>query len=160
MIKTCVLCSDPSRWWWTFLGRNWHEVKHVGVAELQLVCLHAREKEQDGFQVMVPVPAHISLSHERWGCGWCLVRVTNELKWGTDTFNGLLMPWSRGEGNKGVSEESNISACEQSYFGLQTYMLSCIFFNFLSFICLCFSLPENGNAFGVSFPGQLTPPAD
>ncbi|XP_005506604.3 tRNA-splicing endonuclease subunit Sen15 [Columba livia] len=46
-------------------GRNWHEVKHVGVAELQLICLHAREKEQDGFQVMVPIPAHISLSHER-----------------------------------------------------------------------------------------------
>ncbi|NXG85528.1 SEN15 endonuclease, partial [Stercorarius parasiticus] len=46
-------------------GRNWHEVKHVGVAELQLVCLHAREKEQDSLQVMVPVPVHISLSHER-----------------------------------------------------------------------------------------------
>uniref|UniRef100_A0A663M8X1 tRNA splicing endonuclease subunit 15 n=1 Tax=Athene cunicularia TaxID=194338 RepID=A0A663M8X1_ATHCN len=46
-------------------GRNWHEVKHVGVAELQLVCLHAREREQDSLQVMVPVPVHISLSHER-----------------------------------------------------------------------------------------------
>lgn len=69
------------------------------------------------------------------------------------------MPWSRGEGNKAVSEESNISAREQSYFGLQTYMQSCIFFNFLSFSRLCFSLPENGNAFGVSFPQQLTPPA-
>ncbi|KFZ45951.1 tRNA-splicing endonuclease subunit Sen15, partial [Antrostomus carolinensis] len=46
-------------------GRNWHEVKHVGVAELQLICLHAREREQDGLQVMVPVPVHISLSHER-----------------------------------------------------------------------------------------------
>ncbi|XP_010176759.1 tRNA-splicing endonuclease subunit Sen15, partial [Antrostomus carolinensis] len=45
-------------------GRNWHEVKHVGVAELQLICLHAREREQDGLQVMVPVPVHISLSHE------------------------------------------------------------------------------------------------
>uniref|UniRef100_A0A8C8A442 tRNA splicing endonuclease subunit 15 n=1 Tax=Otus sunia TaxID=257818 RepID=A0A8C8A442_9STRI len=42
-------------------GRNWHEVKHVGVAELQLVCLHAREREQDSLQVMVPVPVHISL---------------------------------------------------------------------------------------------------
>uniref|UniRef100_A0A8C0BAM0 tRNA splicing endonuclease subunit 15 n=1 Tax=Buteo japonicus TaxID=224669 RepID=A0A8C0BAM0_9AVES len=83
-------------------GRNWHEVKHVGVAELQLVCLHAREREQDSLQVMVPVPVHISLSHER-----------------TDIFNRLLMPWSRGEGggDKAVSEESNISACEQSYFG-------------------------------------------
>ncbi|KFP24268.1 tRNA-splicing endonuclease subunit Sen15, partial [Colius striatus] len=46
-------------------GRNWPEVKHVGVAELQLVCLHARAKEQDSLQVMVPVPAHMSLSHER-----------------------------------------------------------------------------------------------
>ncbi|XP_068272995.1 tRNA-splicing endonuclease subunit Sen15 [Nyctibius grandis] len=46
-------------------GRNWHEVKHVGVAELQLVCLHARQREQDSLQVMVPVPVHISLSHER-----------------------------------------------------------------------------------------------
>ncbi|XP_064004392.1 tRNA-splicing endonuclease subunit Sen15 [Pogoniulus pusillus] len=46
-------------------GRNWHEVKHVGVAELQLICLHARQKEQDSLQVMVPVPVHISLSHER-----------------------------------------------------------------------------------------------
>uniref|UniRef100_A0A8B9RV46 tRNA splicing endonuclease subunit 15 n=1 Tax=Accipiter nisus TaxID=211598 RepID=A0A8B9RV46_9AVES len=43
-------------------GRNWHEVKHVGVAELQLVCLHAREREQDSLQVMVPVPVHISLT--------------------------------------------------------------------------------------------------
>ncbi|NWR92961.1 SEN15 endonuclease, partial [Furnarius figulus] len=46
-------------------GRNWHEVKHVGVAELQLVCLHARAREQEGLQVMVPVPAHILISHER-----------------------------------------------------------------------------------------------
>ncbi|XP_030311229.1 tRNA-splicing endonuclease subunit Sen15 [Calypte anna] len=46
-------------------GRNWHEVKHVGVGELQLICLHAREREQESFQVMVPVPAHLSLSHER-----------------------------------------------------------------------------------------------
>ncbi|XP_005146600.4 tRNA-splicing endonuclease subunit Sen15 [Melopsittacus undulatus] len=46
-------------------GRNWHEVNYVGVEELQLVCLHAREKEQDSPQVMVPVPVHILLSHER-----------------------------------------------------------------------------------------------
>ncbi|NXL85791.1 SEN15 endonuclease, partial [Alectura lathami] len=46
-------------------GRNWHEVKHVGLAELQLVCLHAREREQGDLQVMVPVPVDISLSHER-----------------------------------------------------------------------------------------------
>lgn len=48
-----------------FLGRNWHEVQPVGVAELQLVCLHARAREQEGLQVMVPVPAHILISHER-----------------------------------------------------------------------------------------------
>ncbi|NXB82851.1 SEN15 endonuclease, partial [Donacobius atricapilla] len=46
-------------------GRNWHEVQAVGVAELQLVCLHARAREQEGLQVMVPVPAHILISHER-----------------------------------------------------------------------------------------------
>ncbi|XP_066048310.1 tRNA-splicing endonuclease subunit Sen15 [Chamaea fasciata] len=46
-------------------GRNWHEVHPVGVAELQLVCLHARAREQEGLQVMVPVPAHILISHER-----------------------------------------------------------------------------------------------
>ncbi|XP_068879442.1 tRNA-splicing endonuclease subunit Sen15 [Aphelocoma coerulescens] len=46
-------------------GRNWHEVQPVGVAELQLVCLHARAREQEGLQVMVPVPAHILISHER-----------------------------------------------------------------------------------------------
>ncbi|KAI1236581.1 tRNA-splicing endonuclease subunit Sen15 [Lamprotornis superbus] len=46
-------------------GRNWHEVQPVGVAELQLVCLHARAREQEGLQVMVPVPAHIVISHER-----------------------------------------------------------------------------------------------
>ncbi|NXU55229.1 SEN15 endonuclease, partial [Turnix velox] len=46
-------------------GRNWHEVKHVGIAELQLVCLHAREREGDSFQVMVPVPVHLILTHER-----------------------------------------------------------------------------------------------
>ncbi|XP_041335583.1 tRNA-splicing endonuclease subunit Sen15 [Pyrgilauda ruficollis] len=46
-------------------GRNWHEVQPVGVAELQLVCLHARAREQEGLQVMVPVPAHILMSHER-----------------------------------------------------------------------------------------------
>ncbi|NXP60919.1 SEN15 endonuclease, partial [Chloropsis cyanopogon] len=46
-------------------GRSWHEVRPVGVAELQLVCLHARAREQEGLQVMVPVPAHILISHER-----------------------------------------------------------------------------------------------
>ncbi|NXG61110.1 SEN15 endonuclease, partial [Hemiprocne comata] len=46
-------------------GRNWYEVKHVGVAELQLICLHAREREGESLQVMVPVPVHVSLSHER-----------------------------------------------------------------------------------------------
>uniref|UniRef100_A0A493T6S9 tRNA splicing endonuclease subunit 15 n=1 Tax=Anas platyrhynchos platyrhynchos TaxID=8840 RepID=A0A493T6S9_ANAPP len=60
--------SDSSQIYAAFLvyldlleGRNWHEVKHVGVAELQLICLHAREKELDSLQVMVPVPVDISL---------------------------------------------------------------------------------------------------
>nr|XP_047915052.1 tRNA-splicing endonuclease subunit Sen15 isoform X1 [Anser cygnoides] len=64
--------SDSSQIYAAFLvyldlleGRNWHEVKHVGLAELQLICLHAREREQDSLQVMVPVPVDISLSHER-----------------------------------------------------------------------------------------------
>ncbi|KAI6063892.1 hypothetical protein LUU34_00109000 [Aix galericulata] len=64
--------SDSSQIYAAFLvyldlleGRNWHEVNHVGVAELQLICLHAREKELDSLQVMVPVPVDISLSHER-----------------------------------------------------------------------------------------------
>ncbi|NXC41114.1 SEN15 endonuclease, partial [Penelope pileata] len=46
-------------------GRNWHEVKHVGLADLQLVCLHAREREQDDLQVMVPLPVDVLVSHER-----------------------------------------------------------------------------------------------
>ncbi|XP_053929526.1 tRNA-splicing endonuclease subunit Sen15 isoform X1 [Cuculus canorus] len=46
-------------------GKNWHEVKHVGVADLQLICLHARQREQDSLEVMVPLPVHVSLSHER-----------------------------------------------------------------------------------------------
>ncbi|XP_035393594.2 tRNA-splicing endonuclease subunit Sen15 isoform X1 [Cygnus atratus] len=63
--------SDSSQIYAAFLvyldlleGRNWHEVKHVGLEELQLICLHAREREQDSLQVMVPVPVDISLSHE------------------------------------------------------------------------------------------------
>lgn len=65
MNETCVLCPDPSHQLSTFLGRSWHEVKHVGLAELQLVCLHAREREQGDLQVMVPIPADVLVSHER-----------------------------------------------------------------------------------------------
>ncbi|OXB84328.1 UNVERIFIED_CONTAM: hypothetical protein H355_007211 [Colinus virginianus] len=64
--------SDSSQIYAAFLvyldlleGRNWHEVKHVGLAELQLVCLHAREREQGDLQVMVPIPADVLVSHER-----------------------------------------------------------------------------------------------
>ena len=64
MNETCVLCPDPHQQS-TFLGRSWHEVKHVGLAELQLVCLHAREREQGDLQVMVPIPADVLVSHER-----------------------------------------------------------------------------------------------
>uniref|UniRef100_G1MRR6 tRNA-splicing endonuclease subunit Sen15 domain-containing protein n=1 Tax=Meleagris gallopavo TaxID=9103 RepID=G1MRR6_MELGA len=58
--------SDSSQIYAAFLvyldlleGRSWHEVKHVGLAELQLVCLHAREREQGDLQVMVPIPADV-----------------------------------------------------------------------------------------------------
>lgn len=64
--------SDSSQIYAAFLvyldlleGRSWHEVKHVGLAELQLVCLHAREREQGDLQVMVPIPADVLVSHER-----------------------------------------------------------------------------------------------
>ncbi|XP_040561210.1 tRNA-splicing endonuclease subunit Sen15 isoform X3 [Gallus gallus] len=63
--------SDSSQIYAAFLvyldlleGRSWHEVKHVGLAELQLVCLHAREREQGDLQVMVPIPADVLVSHE------------------------------------------------------------------------------------------------
>ncbi|XP_074858870.1 tRNA-splicing endonuclease subunit Sen15 [Carettochelys insculpta] len=46
-------------------GRNWHEVTCVGVEELQLVCLHAREREAENLQVVVPTPVHMSFTHER-----------------------------------------------------------------------------------------------
>ncbi|XP_031451376.1 tRNA-splicing endonuclease subunit Sen15 [Phasianus colchicus] len=64
--------SDSSQIYAAFLvyldlleGRSWHEVKHVGLAELQLVCLHAREREEGDLQVMVPIPADVLVSHER-----------------------------------------------------------------------------------------------
>uniref|UniRef100_A0A8D0H3Z7 tRNA splicing endonuclease subunit 15 n=1 Tax=Sphenodon punctatus TaxID=8508 RepID=A0A8D0H3Z7_SPHPU len=46
-------------------ARNWHEVSCIGVAELQLVCLHGREREVEDLQVVVPSPIHMSFSHER-----------------------------------------------------------------------------------------------
>nr|XP_028588036.1 tRNA-splicing endonuclease subunit Sen15 [Podarcis muralis]XP_028588037.1 tRNA-splicing endonuclease subunit Sen15 [Podarcis muralis]XP_028588038.1 tRNA-splicing endonuclease subunit Sen15 [Podarcis muralis] len=46
-------------------ARNWHEVSYIGLAEFQLVCLCGRERETDGFQVVVPTPVHVSISHER-----------------------------------------------------------------------------------------------
>lgn len=109
-IGTYVLCSGPSNWWQTFLGRNWHEVKHVGVAELQLICLHAREKELDSLQVMVPVPVDISLSHERWGYVQCLDATT------TQQVADNLLKGEVGENNE-YHKQSNISACKRSYFG-------------------------------------------
>lgn len=124
LTKTCVLCSALLIPELTFLGRNWHEVHPVGVAELQLVCLHARAREQEGLQVMVPVPAHILISHERWGPAQCLSRVTTDRKWGTDTFYRLVGASSGGEGggNTGVSEENNLSACQQWFWVLQTQL--------------------------------------
>nr|XP_020839942.1 tRNA-splicing endonuclease subunit Sen15 [Phascolarctos cinereus] len=46
-------------------GRNWHEVKSVGLPELQLLCLHGREKEGERLQIVVPTSVHASFSHER-----------------------------------------------------------------------------------------------
>lgn len=151
MFKTRGLCSVPSHGWWTFLGRNWHEVKHVGVAELQLVCLHAREREQDSLQVMVPVPVHISLSHERWGCRQRLLCVINKIKWRTDVFNRWLLTRAGKGGTKGLSEESSVLAFEQSYFGYckHTHKVE-ISLIFLSCSSSCVSL----------FPQWLTPAAD
>uniref|UniRef100_A0A8D0C0N9 tRNA splicing endonuclease subunit 15 n=1 Tax=Salvator merianae TaxID=96440 RepID=A0A8D0C0N9_SALMN len=45
--------------------RNWHEVSYTGLVELQLVCLHGREREGEDLQVVVPTPVHESFSHER-----------------------------------------------------------------------------------------------
>ncbi|CAM4603633.1 tRNA-splicing endonuclease subunit Sen15 isoform X1 [Caretta caretta] len=46
-------------------GRNWHEVTCVGLAELQLVCLRAHEREAENLQVVVPTPVHMSFTHQR-----------------------------------------------------------------------------------------------
>ncbi|XP_074076988.1 tRNA-splicing endonuclease subunit Sen15 [Macrotis lagotis] len=46
-------------------GRNWHEVKSVGLPELRLICLHGREKEGERLQIVVPTSVHASFSHER-----------------------------------------------------------------------------------------------
>ncbi|XP_061490037.1 tRNA-splicing endonuclease subunit Sen15 isoform X2 [Rhineura floridana] len=45
--------------------RKWHEVSYVGLAEFQLVCLHGCVGEAEGLQVVVPIPIHVSFSHER-----------------------------------------------------------------------------------------------
>ncbi|XP_074120763.1 tRNA-splicing endonuclease subunit Sen15 [Sminthopsis crassicaudata] len=46
-------------------ARNWHEVKSVGLPELQLICLHGHEKEGERLQIVVPTSVHASFSHER-----------------------------------------------------------------------------------------------
>ncbi|XP_068930514.1 tRNA-splicing endonuclease subunit Sen15 [Petaurus breviceps papuanus] len=46
-------------------GRNWHEVKSVGLPELQLICLHGHEREGERLQIVVPTSVHASFSHER-----------------------------------------------------------------------------------------------
>uniref|UniRef100_A0A4X2KVT7 tRNA splicing endonuclease subunit 15 n=1 Tax=Vombatus ursinus TaxID=29139 RepID=A0A4X2KVT7_VOMUR len=46
-------------------GRNWHEVKSMGLPELQLICLHGHEKEGERLQIVVPTSVHASFSHER-----------------------------------------------------------------------------------------------
>ncbi|XP_051854752.1 tRNA-splicing endonuclease subunit Sen15 [Antechinus flavipes] len=46
-------------------ARNWHEVKSVGLPELQLICLHGHEKEGERLQIVVPTSVHAAFSHER-----------------------------------------------------------------------------------------------
>ncbi|XP_072504505.1 tRNA-splicing endonuclease subunit Sen15 [Notamacropus eugenii] len=46
-------------------GRKWHEVKSVGLPELQLICLHGHESEGERLQIVVPTSVHASFSHER-----------------------------------------------------------------------------------------------
>uniref|UniRef100_A0A5F8GK87 tRNA splicing endonuclease subunit 15 n=1 Tax=Monodelphis domestica TaxID=13616 RepID=A0A5F8GK87_MONDO len=46
-------------------GRKWHEVKSIGLPELQLICLHGHEKEGERLQIVVPTSVHASFSHER-----------------------------------------------------------------------------------------------
>ncbi|XP_054837432.1 tRNA-splicing endonuclease subunit Sen15 isoform X2 [Eublepharis macularius] len=68
---TSLDVADSSRVYAAFLvyldlleARNWHEVSYVGLAEFQLVCLRGREREADDLQVVVPVPVHVSFSHD------------------------------------------------------------------------------------------------
>ncbi|XP_051868083.1 tRNA-splicing endonuclease subunit Sen15 isoform X2 [Pristis pectinata] len=46
-------------------GRNWKDVAYKGSKELQLVYLQGCPGEQEEVKVVVPLPVHMSLSHER-----------------------------------------------------------------------------------------------
>ncbi|XP_067846833.1 tRNA-splicing endonuclease subunit Sen15 isoform X2 [Heptranchias perlo] len=46
-------------------ARNWKDVTYKGSAELQLVYLQGCPGEQEEVEVVVPMPVHMSLSHER-----------------------------------------------------------------------------------------------
>uniref|UniRef100_A0A8C0ILE2 tRNA splicing endonuclease subunit 15 n=1 Tax=Chelonoidis abingdonii TaxID=106734 RepID=A0A8C0ILE2_CHEAB len=54
-------------------GKNWYNVTCVGLAELQLVCLHGREREAENLQVVVPTPVHMSFTHQSYTYNflWC-----------------------------------------------------------------------------------------
>ncbi|XP_067893928.1 tRNA-splicing endonuclease subunit Sen15 isoform X2 [Heterodontus francisci] len=45
-------------------ARNWKDVTYKGSEELQLVYLQGCPGEQVGMEVVVPMPVHMSLSHE------------------------------------------------------------------------------------------------
>ncbi|XP_072130392.1 tRNA-splicing endonuclease subunit Sen15 isoform X2 [Mobula birostris] len=46
-------------------ARNWRDVTYKGSKELQLVYLQGCPGEQENEKVVVPLPVHMSLSHER-----------------------------------------------------------------------------------------------
>ncbi|XP_059840820.1 tRNA-splicing endonuclease subunit Sen15 isoform X1 [Hypanus sabinus] len=46
-------------------ARNWKDVTYKGSKELQLIYLQGCPGEQENKKVVVPLPVHMSLSHER-----------------------------------------------------------------------------------------------
>ncbi|XP_041063485.1 tRNA-splicing endonuclease subunit Sen15 [Carcharodon carcharias] len=46
-------------------ARNWKDVTYKGSEELQLVYLQGCPGEQEEMEVVVPMPVHMTLSHER-----------------------------------------------------------------------------------------------
>ncbi|XP_004613844.1 tRNA-splicing endonuclease subunit Sen15 isoform X2 [Sorex araneus] len=46
-------------------SKSWHEVRCVGLPELQLICLLGTELEGEDSQTVLPAPVSASLSHSR-----------------------------------------------------------------------------------------------